>query len=92
MCNFDFINTKLYQDYCQLHMVAPTFSDIAPKVDKERYLMIHESGAHEIQNISSFRHATHLLTSYLAPYPRHCERMLIHVRRVPLLQFNLSSL
>lgn len=54
--------------------------------------MIHGNGAHEIQNISSLRHATHLLTSYPTPHSRRRKRMLIHVRRVPLLQLNLSSL
>lgn len=49
--------------------------------------MIHGNGAHETQNISSLRHASHLLTSN----PRQRTRMLIHVRRVPLLQLNLSS-
>lgn len=52
--------------------------------------MIHGNGAHEIQNISSL--GLHLLTSQSTRHPRHHARMLVHVRRVPLLQFNLSSL
>lgn len=55
--------------------------------------MIHGNGAREIQNISSLRHATHLLTSHPAWHPRHHIRMLIHVRRAPFrCSFNLSSL